>query len=262
MKRLNLAWAICALALAATHASAAGYVGLTQADGVTPISPTSPLYVGGGVASGATDAGGPVKIGCIITNSSFPTFVAGQRGDVQCNIKGFPYAQIGDRSGNSFDGRSATVDGLANQLGLAVSASLIGYNGTTSDAVRGNTTGLAILNGGIPAQHWNFASAASGIVNTTTAVTIKTAGGAGVRNCISNLQVDHATLGAATELAIRDGAAGTVLWRTQLQTTATQGVDYNLGTAVCGTANTLTEVVTLTAVTGGVYVNAQGYVSP
>jgi hypothetical protein len=68
-------------------------------------------------------------------------------------------------------------------------------------------------------------------------------------------------LGAATELAIRDGAAGTVLWREKIGTPGVpQGVSINFQTPLRGTANTLLEVVTLTASgTGAVYFNAQGY---
>jgi phosphohistidine swiveling domain-containing protein len=112
----------------------------------------------------------------------------------------------------------------------------------------------------IPEEMWNYAAAASGIVNTTTAVTIKAAV-AGVRNYINWLSVQTGTLGGATELAIRDGAAGTVLWRTQLQTTALPLTFINFPTPLRGTANTLLEVVTLTAVTGGVYFNAGGYIA-
>lgn len=106
---------------------------------------------------------------------------------------------------------------------------------------------------------WSYAAAASGIVNTTTAVTIKTAAGAGVRNYLTSIQVQTATLSAATELAVRDGAAGTVIFRTQLQTTAMPLTTINFEPPLRGTANTLVEVVTLSAVTGGVYVNAQGF---
>ena len=59
---------------------------------------------------------------------------------------------------------------------------------------------------------WSYAGAAAGIANTTTAVTIKAAV-AGKRNYVTDLQLSHATLGAATEIAIRDGAGGSVLWR-------------------------------------------------
>lgn len=112
----------------------------------------------------------------------------------------------------------------------------------------------------IPLSNWNYAAAASGIANTTTAVTIKTAGGAGVRNYLTCLQISAEALGAATELAIRDGAGGTVLWRTKISTAGlTSGEVIGFLTPIIGSANTLLEVVTLTAsITGAVYINAQG----
>ena len=78
------------------------------------------------------------------------------------------------------------------------------------------------------ADGWTFASAASGIVNTTTAVTIAAAPTAPTRNYLTSLQVAHDTLGAATELAIRDGAGGAVLWRHKLQTAANENMTFNL----------------------------------
>ena len=107
---------------------------------------------------------------------------------------------------------------------------------------------------------WSYAAAASGIVNTTTAVTIKAA--AGARNFLCSLQIQTATLGGATELVVRDGAAGTVIWRTQLQTTALPLTEISFETPLVGSSGNLLEVATLTGVTGGVYVNAQGYVGP
>lgn len=115
----------------------------------------------------------------------------------------------------------------------------------------------------IPELDWQYAAAASGISNTTTAVTMKAAAGAGVRNYITGLQISANTLGGATEVVIRDGAAGTVIWRQQLTTAGTTGIEMiSFGTPLKGTANTLLEVATLTAVTGNVYVNAQGYAAP
>jgi hypothetical protein len=107
--------------------------------------------------------------------------------------------------------------------------------------------------------YWNYAAAAGGIVNTTTAVTIKAAAGAGVRNYISSLNISHDALGAATEIVIRDGAAGTVIWRGKLQTTAAEDKAIIFNLPLRGSPNTLLEVATLTAVTGGVFVNVQGY---
>lgn len=107
---------------------------------------------------------------------------------------------------------------------------------------------------------WNYAAAASGIVNTTTAVTIKAAGAAGVRNFISSIQIMHEVLTNATELAIRDGAAGTVLWRTKIPAGVAGVFDPPFRSPIKGTAATLLEVVTLTASgAGAVYFNAQGF---
>lgn len=106
---------------------------------------------------------------------------------------------------------------------------------------------------------WSYAAATGGIDNSTTAVTIKAAAGAGVYNYVTSAQISHATLGAATELAIRDGAGGTVLWRMTLATGANENIGVTFDPPLKGSANTLLEVVTLTGVTGDVLFNAQGY---
>lgn len=114
------------------------------------------------------------------------------------------------------------------------------------------------------ATDWQYAAAASGIVNTTTAVTVKAAGGAGLRNYITGMCIMADALGAATELVVRDGAAGTVIYRTKITTAGLpNGRQINFPTPLKGTAATLLEIATLTAsVTGAVYVNMQGYVGP
>jgi hypothetical protein len=94
-------------------------------------------------------------------------------------------------------------------------------------------------------------------------VTIKAVGGAGIRNYITSIQVMAETLTTATELAIRDGAAGTVIWRTKIPTTGLSTTTIYFPNPLKGTANTLLEVVTLTASgAGAVYFNAQGYAAP
>jgi len=119
--------------------------------------------------------------------------------------------------------------------------------------------GLVVMPYSIPEVTWSYAAAASGIVNTTTAVTVKAAAGTGIRNYIKNIQIMAEALGTATEFAVRDGAAGTVLFRTKI-TTAGVNINLTFDTPLRGTANTLLEVVTLTASgTGAVYVNVQGY---
>lgn len=106
---------------------------------------------------------------------------------------------------------------------------------------------------------WSYAPPALGIVNSTTAVTVKAAAGAGVRNVVTGIQITAGALGVATEVVIRDGAGGAVLWR-GLVGTGGLSLAVALPTPILGSTNTLLEVVTLTAtVTGGVYINVQGY---
>jgi len=116
----------------------------------------------------------------------------------------------------------------------------------------------------IPENEWQYAAASGGITNTTTAVTLVAAQAAGIRNYLTNLQLSSDALGAATEIAIRDGAGGTVLWRSKIGIAGIAGVsNIQFSDPLKSTAATLLEVVTLTAsVTGGVYVNAQGYIAP
>ena len=116
----------------------------------------------------------------------------------------------------------------------------------------------------IPENEWVYAAASGGITNTTTAVTLVAAQAAGIRNYLTNLQLSSDALGAATEIAIRDGAGGTVLWRGKIGMAGITGVStIQFSDPLKSTAATLLEVVTLSAsVTGGVYVNAQGYKAP
>jgi len=116
----------------------------------------------------------------------------------------------------------------------------------------------------IPENEWVYAAASGGITNTTTAATLVAAQAAGVRNYLTSLQISSDVLGAATEIAIRDGAGGTVLWRGKIGTAGIAGVStIQFSDPLKSTAATLLEVVTLSAsVFGGVYVNAQGYIAP
>lgn len=116
-----------------------------------------------------------------------------------------------------------------------------------------------------PANSWQYASGTTGILsNTTTAVTIKTAAGAGIRNYIKTCQITTTAFGAAVPLAIRDGAGGTVIWSNQVATSGwltPQNITFE--PPIRGTANTLLEVVTTTANTSGTaMVNCQGFVAP
>jgi hypothetical protein len=108
---------------------------------------------------------------------------------------------------------------------------------------------------------WHYAAAASGIVSSTTAVTFKAASGtAGIRNYITSIDIGAIGAGTATELAIRDGAAGTVIWRIQIPAAGFNNpFTVNFTTPLRGTANTLLEVVTLTSSATPLFFNAHGY---
>lgn len=110
----------------------------------------------------------------------------------------------------------------------------------------------------IPASTWNYAAASGGITNTT-GVTAKAAAGAGIRNYISRVQVINGHATVSTDVQIRDGASGTVLWRGFAQA-AGGGASVVFDPPLRGTANTLVEVACGT--TGSAtYFNLQGFVA-
>jgi len=115
---------------------------------------------------------------------------------------------------------------------------------------------------GLSSTYWSYTSGTSPILsNTTTAVTIKAAAGAGVVNYIDSCQIGSTALGASVPLALRDGAGGTVKWALRPPTAGwLTPVTVNFQPPLKGTANTLWEVVTTTADTSGTFdVNCQGH---
>jgi len=116
----------------------------------------------------------------------------------------------------------------------------------------------------IPENEWSYVAASGGITNTTTAVTLTGGAGSGVRNYITSLQVYSDTLGTATEVVIRDGVGGAVLWRAKIGTAGTVGIqDIRFHPPLRGSSNTLLEAACVTATgTGSIYLNAQGYKAP
>lgn len=134
----------------------------------------------------------------------------------------------------------------------------------SGDAVRTTMTTSAatvVMPYSVPEVFWSYAAAAGGILNTTTAVTIKTSPGASLRNYLKNIQVLSETLTNATELVVRDGVAGTVVWRIKIPTTGIN-MNFTFDVPIRASTNTVFEVATLTASgAGAVYVNAQGFVA-
>lgn len=235
-----------------------------NADGSVNVSSGSGAtaqQVQGTSAGNAAATGNPIQVGGIYesTPSTYDNLDAvpahmDSRGSTKVILASPDSTNTVSVSANSADGVLVSAQGVtARSLGYV-------FNGTSFDRLRGNTVGTIV----IPPAGWGYAAATGGITNTTTAVTIKASAGAGLRNYISSLQVSADALGAATELAIRDGAGGTVLWRTKLQaSTALDPTSFVFPIPIVGTAATLLEVVTLTAsVTGSVYVDAQGFAGP
>jgi len=116
----------------------------------------------------------------------------------------------------------------------------------------------------IPENEWSYVAASGGITNTTTAVSLAAGAGSGVRNYITSLQVSSDTLGTATEVVIRDGVGGAVLWRAKIGTAGTVGIqNIRFHPPLRGSSNTLLEAACVTATgTGSIYLNVQGYKAP
>ena len=115
----------------------------------------------------------------------------------------------------------------------------------------------AVVQPALSATFWQYAAVTGGIVSSVADVALKAAAGAGVRNFISSMTIAHDTLGAVTEYMVEDGAV--VIYRGKLQTAATEGITIPFNPPLRGTANTAINFALITSVTGGVFVNAQGY---
>lgn len=256
----------------------------------------------GNIASLGADSGNPIKIGGTFntapptaTNGQRVDWQMTNRGE---GIVAFGLAggSVSSVNGGMADSVSNTVGTyrFINRLEL--------YNGSTWDKNRAVTnatdsTGIGIMAAGLVAQlddtspstitenqfgnlrmtqnrallirpyatasqDWTYVAASGGISNTTTAVTLVGAT-ASMRNYITACQVSADALGAATEVVIRDGASGTVLQRIKLTTAGLAPVNMEFPTPLKSTANTLLEAATLTAtITGGVYINCQGFTAP
>lgn len=127
------------------------------------------------------------------------------------------------------------------------------------DAVRALATILGkqvVMPYALPAQFWSYAAASGGITDTT-GVTAKAAAGAGVVNYITHVSAVNGHETVDTDVQIRDGASGTVLWRSFAKAGG-GGISEKFDPPLKGTANTLVEVANGT--TGSAtYFNLQGY---
>ena len=114
----------------------------------------------------------------------------------------------------------------------------------------------------VPELEGFYAAPSDGLLNSTTALTIKGAT-ANLRTFITSIQLQSEVLTNATEFVIRDGAGGTVLWRVKIPTTGLDLKQIDFEDPLKSSVNTLIEYATLTASgTGAVYLNAQWYQAP
>lgn len=119
---------------------------------------SNPVALGGNVASGATDSGNPVKMGCVY-NSTLPTYTTGQRTDCQTGTRGSLNVSIVTRDGTLVTEVTVPADAATNAGigGLRTFSVPALYNGTTVDIGREvanatNSTGTGITAAGNVAQ--------------------------------------------------------------------------------------------------------------
>lgn len=125
-----------------------------------------------------------------------------------------------------------------------------------SDLIQSLVGKLLTLPYALPASTWSYAAASGGITNTT-GVQAKAAAGVGIRNYVCRVAVINGHATVSTEVIIRDGTAGTVLWRGWAQA-AGGGCAAVFDPPLRGSDNTLIQVENVT--TGAAtYFNLQGY---
>jgi hypothetical protein len=166
--------------------------------------------------------------------------------------------------GLSFEGGGGGTNPIAIGLECRTSSKTSVSNATLVRPIA-TTDGRQIVRlDSIPENEWSYVAASGGITNTTTAVGLAAGAGSGVRNYITSLQVSSDTLGTATEVVIRDGVGGAVLWRAKIGTAGTTGIlNIRFHPPLRGSTNTLLEAACVTATgTGSIYLNVQGYKAP
>jgi hypothetical protein len=179
---------------------------------------------------------------------------------------GYQFVALQAYGGVNFSAEDAAAPTIPFVGGGVVRTTVAPATLAAADAARltmSTSAALIVEKHAVPELTWVYAAPASGLVNTTTAVTIKAAVAA-QRGNISSIQIMSEALGTATEFAIRDGAAGTVMWRIKINTAGlVNGQTFVFDPPLRQAAvNTLLEIVTLTAsTTGAVYFNAQGFMS-
>lgn len=109
----------------------------------------------------------------------------------------------------------------------------------------------------IPELEWRRASSTGGIA-TASDTTIKAAAGAGIKNYMTAMQLANGGA-TATEVALRDSAAGTTIWFGHLAAGAKETIEFP--TPLPSLANGIFQLAVFTA-GAAIHCNAQGYTGP
>lgn len=234
--------------------------GSTSADGDYQSAKTDSL--GRLWVSAKIDSGG-VTPGTAGTPSSDVLSIQGISGMTAVKVDGSAVTQpvSGTVTVAGAAAHDAAISGNPIRLaGRAITADYTSVaTGDTADLVTTLNGHLVVQPYSIPELSWSYAAASGGITNTT-GVTAKAAAGAGLRNYITGVDVVNGHATVSTDVQIRDGAAGTVLWRGFAQA-AGGGVARTFDPPLRGTANTLVEIACGT--TGSAtYFNLTGYTGP
>ena len=107
-----------------------------------------------------------------------------------------------------------------------------------------------------PANTWSYAPPPGGLT-TSSGVSARSAAGAGLRHYITRAQVVNGHATVSTDVQIRDGASGVVLWRVFANALG-GGAAAEFDPPLRGSINTLIEVACNTS-GAAVYINLQGY---
>jgi hypothetical protein len=174
-----------------------------------------------------------------------------------------PWAQItagavsvSQQGGISHGGAVGTGIGLLGLEGRSSDGSPLGASGQGVRALGSLLGKIVALSGCLPGQSWSYAASAGGATSAGQ-VTVAAAGGAGVRHYLRSLQVCNQS-GTAVTLSIRDGSAGTTLWRAKLDAdNGAAGFSVSMDPPLRGSPNT--PLIFETDAAAEVYVNGQGY---
>lgn len=120
----------------------------TDTAGNVTIANGSSVIATGNTASGATDTGNPVKIGCV-NNTTLPTVTTGQRVDCQSSVRGSIEINLLDGDSTTKAIVGAPADNVTFNGALRVQAANLLYDGTNEDMQRSIPGAIVATNTGV-----------------------------------------------------------------------------------------------------------------